>query len=547
MAEFLGGNAGFWRRLSPWATLGAVIAGLVIFPLLAILWLALTPTDNIWPHLLDTVLPRYAVNTGILMISVGAGAAVLGTALAYVVTHFTFPGRGWLQYALLAPLAIPGYVGAYALVDFLEYAGPVQTGLRNLFGWQSARDYWFFDVRSMGSAIFVLTLTLYPYVYLLARASFRALPASGADVARSLGLTPWQSFWRMALPLARPGIVAGMAVVMMETVNDFGTVEFFAVQTLTTGIFSVWLESYNPGGAAQLALCALTVIAVLAAIEKISRRNARFAKSARQMACITPAPLRNGLWATAVCVLPILVGFVLPVSILSATADWETGLRAGLLGAVTNSAVLGFITSFICVLLAVMVVFGLRDQISKSRLWATIVRTTGLGYAIPGAVLGLGVLMPLAAVDRTLAEVWMSWTDERLGLLLTGTGAALLFAYVVRFFAIALGAAEAGFAAIPPNLPLAGRTLGLTPRHTLIRIFAPLLKGSVLSAMLLVFVDTVKELPATLLLRPFNFDTLATYTYDQASLEKLEAAAPGALIIVFMSLLAVLLLARLNR
>ncbi|MGB1236434.1 MAG: ABC transporter permease [Planktomarina sp.] len=535
------------RGINRWIVLGGGVAAMVIFPIAVVFWLALFPTENIWPHLLDTVLPRYAWNTAVVMLSVGAGTMVLGTGLAYLVTHHLFPGRGWLQYALLAPLAVPGYVGAYALVDFLEYAGPVQTGLRDVFGWQTSRDYWFPQIRSMGSAIFVLTVTLYPYVYLLARASFRALTAGGQDVARSMGLSPFQRFWRVSVPLARAGIVAGTAVVMMETVNDFGTVDFFAVQTLTTGIFSVWLESYNTGGAAQLALCSLIVIAALAGVERSSRRRAEYANSARQVKRIQPVATRYGWICTVCCLLPFLLGFIAPVSILIGTSEGFADMNKGFFSAFLNSFTLGALTAVFTLMLALLLVHGLRHRKSNGRRSSVLIRITGLGYAIPGAVLGLGVLIPLAALDRSVATIWSDLTGERLGLLLTGTGFALVFAYTVRFFAIAVGAAEAGYGAIPVSLSQVARSLGLGSGATLRRVFAPLMRGTVASAMLLVFVDTVKELPATLLLRPFNFQTLATYTYDQASLENLAGAAPGALMIVALSLGAVLLLAKLNK
>ncbi|MEM6308067.1 MAG: iron ABC transporter permease, partial [Pseudomonadota bacterium] len=380
------------------------MALLVLLPIAVVVWLAFTPTENIWPHLWNTVLPRYATNTLIVMVCVGLGTCTLGTLLAYVVTHCLFPGRAWIQYALLAPLAVPGYVGAYALVDFLEYAGPVQTGLRHIFGWQTSRDYWFPEIRSMGSAVFVLTVTLYPYVYLLARASFRALPASGQDVARSMGLSPLQQFWRVAFPLARPGIVAGTAVVMMETVNDFGTVEFFAVQTLTTGIFSVWLESYNAGGAAQLALCILAVIALLASLEKISRRQGQFARTARQVASIAPRAIQSGAWGlTALCITPIVLGFVAPTIILTVRSIGAE-MAHGFYTALFNSITLGAITAVITMTCAFLLVHGLRQQ--RGTRGQILLRFTALGYAIPGAVLGLGVLIPFAALDRTIATGW---------------------------------------------------------------------------------------------------------------------------------------------
>jgi iron(III) transport system permease protein len=288
----------------PWSAGAVLIACVVLAPLVAVVWFALTPTDNIWPHLLSTTLPRYVVNTGLMMLGTGALTAVVGTATAWLVVMYRFPGRRWLQWALLMPLAVPAYVGAYALVDFLDYAGPVQTALRSTFGWATSRDYWFPQIRTRGAAILVIGAALYPYVYLLARAAFREQGGAGYEVARALGAGPFARFWRVGLPLARPAIAAGVAVVMMETVNDFGTVDYFAVQTLTTGIFSVWRQGGNLGGAAQLACVILSVIVILVGLEKTSRRRSRFATSSApspQRSCAGQGPLLRHWLAYCPC------------------------------------------------------------------------------------------------------------------------------------------------------------------------------------------------------------------------------------------------------
>ena len=537
------------KRLNLGSALAFVIAGCVVLPILSITWMALSVDTSQWGHLLATVLPRYFTNSLMLMAGVGALSLTLGTSLAYLVTHLEFPGRKILQYALFLPLAVPSFVAAYAWVDVLEYAGPLQTYLRDLTGWASARDYWFPNIRSRSGAILVLSLTLYPYVYLLARAAFRELPSSGQDVAHSLGLGHVRQFWRVSLPQARPAIAAGTAIVMMETLNDFGTVDYFAVQTLTTGIFSLWLESYDPGGAAQLALLAVAIVAVLLWVEKIGRRKARFNKSGRQMACIQPQPVTRGvgLLALTFCSLPIVIGFLIPLIVLVTPAlrDSAVWRGVGLWRAAGHSVLLGGISAVLVVGLSAIMVLGLGTARPVMRKF--LLTFTTLGYAFPGAVLGLGILTPLALFDNWVADLIYATFDLDPGLILTGSVAALIVAYGVRFFAIGVGATEAGLAVISTNIPLAARSLGSPPRSLFLRIYLPLMRGSLTSALVLVFVDTVKELPATLLLRPFNFDTLSTHIYGQASLENFNAAAPAALLIVTLSLGAIFLLAKAHR
>ena len=535
-------------RFDRWSAGALVIAIIVMLPIAAVLWFALTPTDNIWPHLMATTFPRYLRNTVILMLSVGALTAVVGTMTAWLVTMYTFAGRRWLQWALLMPLAVPAYVGAYALVDFLEYAGPVQTALRGVMGWENAADYAFPAIRTRTAAAIVLSASLYPYVYLLARAAFREQSGAGFEVARALGVGPFGRFFRVGLPLARPAIAAGVAVVMMETVNDFGTVDYFAVQTLTTGIFTVWLQGGNLGGAAQLATCVLGMIVFLVVLEKVSRRKSKFFASVRGQRPVSRSALTRGQGVVAfvVCLVPVLVGFVLPVSVLSSHAfDAREWFQLGLRKALWHTVTVAGGASVLTVLGGIFMVYGVR--LSRRKLPKLLMPVTAIGYAAPGAVLGLGILVPLAALDNRVADGVLAITGYDPGLMLTGTAGVLVLAYVVRFFAIAQGAADAAFGRVSPSLPMAARSLGQTAGGALRRVYMPLMRASVGSALLLVFVDAVKELPATLLLRPFGYDTLATRVHAKASLENISEAAPAALMITLVGLVAVILLARAHK
>ena len=531
-----------------WSVGALIIAALVLMPILAVVWFAVTPTDNIWPHLLRTTLPRYLSNTLILMGSVGVITAAVGAGAAWLVVMYRFPGRQWLQWALLMPLAVPAYVGAYALVDLLEYAGPVQTTLRELFGWTRPTDYWFPAIRTRWAAVLVLSASLYPYVYLLARAAFREQSGAGYEVARALGVGPLGRFWRVGLPLARPAIAAGCAVAMMETVNDFGTVDYFAVQTLTTGIFTTWLQGGNLGGAAQISILVLGLIVLLVTLEKISRRRSRFFTSARGQRPVEAVALTGfGKWiATLACMIPLTLGFILPVVVLSSHAfnagQW---VDPELIRAFTHTLVVGGVAAVLTVIGGVLMVYGVR--LSGKSLPRLLMPVTAIGYAAPGAVLGLGILVPLAVFDNKLADGVLALTGWDPGLLLTGTAAALVIAYVVRFFGLAQGAADAALGRVSPSLPMAARSLGQTAGGVLKQIYLPLVRASIGSTLLLVFVDCVKELPATLLLRPFNYNTLATRVHEKASLENLTQAAPAALVITLVGLCAVALLARANR
>ena len=531
-----------------WSVAAVLVAGLVLMPVLSVVWLALNPTDNIWPHLLSSVMPRYFGNTVALAVGTGLLAAAMGTGAAWLVSMYDFPGRGVLQWLLLLPLAVPAYIGAYALADFLDYSGPVQIALRGWFGWETARDYWFPRIRSLEAAIVVLASALYPYVYLLTRAALHEQSGSAYEVARALGTGPWGLFARVGLPLARPAIVAGSAIAMMEAVADYGVVRLFGVQTLNTGIFTTWLERRNAGGAAQIACAMLAIIVLLSLWERFARRNARYHQSARQPRPIQRQRLRAlpGVLATLACTLPFAMGFVLPVGVIAtyALAYPQGWVSPGLVRAAWHTVSLGGIAAVLTVLMALIMVYGTR--LSGRALPRLLMPVTTIGYAAPGAVLAVGLLIPLAALDHWVADGWLAVTGTDPGLILTGTGTAIVLAYLVRFFAIGQGAIDAAFTRVPPSLPMAARSLGRDNAGVLRAVYLPMMRGSVGAALLLVFVDCVKELPATLLLRPFNFETLATRTHERASLEDLGNAAPAALLVMAVGLAAVALLARTN-
>lgn len=535
-------------RLRPDAwTLGAVaIAAVVLAPILSIAWLALTPSENIWPHLMATVLPRYLGTTLLLMAGVAVLTSAMGTGAAWLVSQYRFPGRDWLAHALLFPLAIPAFVGAYALVDFLDYAGPVQSVLRATFGWTSARDYWFPETRSLPMAVLVLSFAQYPYVYLLARAAYREQSGRAYEVAQALGCGPWGLFLRVGWPLARPAIAAGVALALMETVADYGTVLHFGVQTLTTGVFSTWLNGGNAGGAAQIAGVILVLILMLVGLERAGRGGAKFHRLGRAAQSVQPQPIsgRKRWYATLLCLIPVAGGFILPVAVMmvNSAAAPQGWLAPGLFDALRNTLIVGGLAALVTVAAAVFLVYALRMKGSRVAQW--LLPLTLIGYAAPGAVLALGLLLPLAALDHRLANAILALTGWDPGLMITGTAFALGLAYMVRFFGIAQGAVDAAFGRVAPALSMAARSLGRSAGGTLTSVYLPLMRGSVLTALLVVFVDCVKELPATLLLRPFNYNTLSTRVFELASLERLSEAAPAALMVMAVGLSAVILLAR---
>ncbi len=521
------------------------VAALVALPILAVALNLFADSGGLWAQLAATVLPDYLINTFALTIGVGVLAGAMGTGAAWLVTMCAFPGRRVMEWALLLPFAVPSYVLAYVYTDLLEFAGPVQTFLRDLFGW-TRHDYWFPAIRSTPGAIVMLSLVLYPYVYMLGRAAFLSQPVAALEVARTLGHGPWSSFFRVALPMARPGIAAGLALALMETLADFGTVEFFGVRTFTTGIYRTWFQRGSPEVAAQLASVLMLFVVAVLALERLSRGRARFAGAAGRFVPLPRYRLRGvkRLAAMAACALPIVLGFALPALILLTLTVENGDATFGLafLGYAWNSIMVAGLAALLAIACAMTLGYGAR--MASTPVPRHAARVASMGYAIPGSVIAVGVLIPLAWFDNGLDAFMRESFDISTGLLLTGSIAALLFAYVVRFLAVAYNAVDAGLAKVTPSMDGAARTLGHGLASTLARVHAPLLKGSLLSGALLVFVDVMKELPATLIVRPFNFETLATRVYRLAADERLAEAGTAALAIVAVGVVPVILLSR---
>lgn len=531
------------RLADPWLIGSVVIAAIVSLPILAVFWMALTPEGDIWAHLVSTVLPGYITTSLGLMIGVGLGTLIIGTGCAWLVTMCQFPGRKIFEWALLLPLAIPSYVIAYVYTDLLEFAGPVQGMLRDIFGWASPRDYWFPPIRSLGGAITMMTLTLYAYVYLLARAAFLEQSICVLEVSRTLGRGPWASFFKLAVPLARPAIVIGVSLVLMESLNDFGTVDFFAVNTFSLGIYDVWLNMSNPSGAAQLACVLLFFVVGLIMLERFARRKQKFHHTTTKYRPITRYRLTP--WAAfgafLACALPLALGFILPASVLSyyALHHYEETLNADYWSYTLNSLTLSGSAAVIALGCGIFLAYGVR---LRGGLLKALARFASLGYAIPGAVLAVGVMIPLASFDNALDGFMRDHFGIATGLLFSGTIGAVTFGYIVRFLALAFGTVEASLHKITLNLEGASRTLGRGPGATLKRIHLPMMRGSLLTAVLLVFVDGMKELPMTVALRPFNFETLATFVHQYASDELLAECSLAALTIVGAGIIPVILL-----
>ncbi|MCS6854408.1 MAG: iron ABC transporter permease [Elioraea sp.] len=536
------------RRPTGWLVAALLIAVAVASPVAAVAAGALAPAGEAWRHLAGTLLPLFVRNSVILALGVGAIVVVLGTACAWLVTTCGFPGRRLLEVALLLPLAVPGYLLAYVYTDLLDFTGPVQTWLRAAFGW-SWGDYWFPEIRSVPGAIVILALANYPYVYLLARAAFLEQSVCLGEVARTLGCNRRAMFFRVALPLARPAIASGAGLALMETLADFGAVKHFAVDTFTTGIYQAWLNMGDRVAALQLAACLMGVIAGLLALERLARGRARFHNTSSKQQPLDLRPLGGGAAAAAIaaCALPVLGGFVVPAGVLLrfALTEGDPLLGPTILPFARNSLILAALAAALSVAAAVVLAYALRTAGGMAIRFS--VRLAALGYAIPGSVIAVGVLVPFGAVDNALDSWMRSLFGISTGLLLSGTIAALVFAYVVRFLAVALSAVEAGFAKIKPSLEDAARVLGRGPGRTLLQVDLPLLRGSLLAGALLVFVDTMKELPATLIVRPFDFDTLAIRVYNLASDERLAQSSTAALLIVAVGLIPVVILTRAMR
>ncbi|MFT6030433.1 MAG: iron(III) transport system permease protein [Oleiphilaceae bacterium] len=527
-----------------WLIASCTIALLVALPILSVVYLAIFPEENAWPHLIHTVLPSYLKNTVILMLGVGTLSLLIGTGAAWLISMYNFPGKKWLSWGLLLPFAVPAYVIAYVYTDLLEFAGPVQSMLRGIMGWTSSQDYWFPSIRSMGGAIIMMSLVLYPYIYMLARAAFLEQSVSLYRVTRSLGVTPVGFFIRVSLPIARPALAVGLSLVLMETLNDFGTVDYFAVRTLTAGLYDTWLNMGNLGGAAQIAVLMVVVVVVLISLERYSRRKQKQYHSRNQGDPIPTTELTGlrGYLASFLILLPIFLGFLVPVFILGRYAyqNFSVSWDEQFLSYAFNSFSLAASAAIITLILGIILTYTKRLNPKPST--NLMVGISSLGYAIPGAVLAIGIIIPFAAADN-LVDGWMrEYFHFSSGLILSGTAFAIIFSYSVRFLAVASGSVESSLSKVTPNMDMASRSLGQTQFQTLIKIHLPIIRKGVLTGMLVVFVDCLKELPATLILRPFNFETLATQVYQFASDELIEQSALSALVIVLVGIIPIILL-----
>jgi len=531
------------HRLPAVAVVAFVAAAAVVLPLVAVAANLFLPAHDAWSHLWATTLPAILANTVLLMAGVGLGTFVVGVAAAWFVTMCRFPGSRALELGLLLPLAMPAYIIGYAYTDFLQFAGPFQSGLRAAFGW-SRGDYWFPDIQTLGGCTAMLVLVFYPYVYLLARAAFLEQSVCVLEASRMLGRGPWGAFAQVGLPLARPAIAAGVALALMETLADFGTVQYFGVDTFTTAIYRTWFGMGNRVAAAQLATALLAVVLLLVWLERRSRGAARYHHTSRRYRPIAPIHLAGwrAAGALAACALPVALGFFVPVAILldMALESGDPLFGRRFLDYAANSLTLAAAASAATVALAVALAYALR--LTPVPAVRGAVRIATMGYAIPGSVIAVGVLLPLAAFDNALDATLRAAFGVSSGLLLSGTIAALLYAYAVRFLAVGFGPVESGMGKITRAMDEAAASLGARPARILGRVHAPIMWGSVLTAATVVFVDVLKELPATLIVRPFGFDTLAVRVYQLASDERLTQASTGALAIVAVGLAPVALL-----
>jgi iron(III) transport system permease protein len=534
--------AKYSRGLKPWTIASWAIALWMAIPVLFVILGLFNWQGDIWQQLWETVLGDYVVNSLWLIVGVGSGVLFFGIGTAWLVTMCRFPGARWLEWALLLPLSAPAYLLAYSYSNLLDFYGPVQSWLRLLWGWELATDYWFPNIRSLWGAIAMLVLVLYPYVYLLTRLAFLEQGVYTLEASRSLGCTPWQSFYRVSLPLARPAIAAGLALVLMETLNDFGTVQYFGVNTFTTGIYRTWFGLGERQGAVQLAAVLMIFILGLILLERWSRRQAKFYQPSSPQQYL-PRYQLSGVRAIAAlgfCLFPFGLGFVAPVLYLLhlTLAYAQESNNFGQLA--SHSLILASITAAIALLLGLVLAYGQR--LSRQPLTYLAVKLAAMGYAVPGSVIAVGVLVPAGRFDNWFANWWEYQWGGEMGLVLSGTITILVYAYLVRFLSVALGSLESSLGKIKPSLDDAARSLGKPPTEILWQVHLPLMSGGLLTALMLVFVDVMKELPATLVIRPFNFDTLAVRVYQYASDERLIEAAAPALAIIAAGMIPVIFL-----
>ena len=528
-------------------TLGALfVASIIAIPILTIFYIAFSADKNIWPHLSSTVLPGYIITTSIVLAGTSTITVVTGVGLAWIVTVYEFPMRRTMEWLCLIPLAMPAYIVAYAYGDLLDYTGFIQSSLRFIFGWGSIKDYWFPSVYSIGGSIFVMSFVLYPYVYLTSRAAFLRQSMTLIEVSSTLGKSSIYSFFHIALPMARPAIIIGLILIIMESMNEFAAFEYYGVDTLSVGVYITWLGKNNLGGAAQIAIFMLLFVFLLMIIEKGLRKKRSFAQNNKKLMSVNRIKLSKGraVFVMIICALPILIGFLFPSLVLldfvlERILEVDALKYADLL---FNSLFLSISAATLTIILGVFLV---NTYITSNNLIIRLsVTISRLGYALPGVVIALGVIVPLITLDGLIKNALGQYFNITVGLIFSGTMIAIIYAYVIRFLTISYGTIESGFATLNPDIAAASRVLGQSKYSTLIKIQLPIMKPALIMSALLVFVDSMKELPATLILRPFNFDTLATYVYTYASLSQIEEAALPALTIVATGLLPIILINR---
>ncbi|EJG1888099.1 iron ABC transporter permease [Vibrio parahaemolyticus] len=532
-------------RHSLWKTSSGAITLLLVLPILAIFYTAIGETDNLFTHLMSTVMPTYIYNTVVLTIGVMGLSLIFGIPSAWLMAMCKLPTEKWLQWALVLPLAMPGYIIGYIFTDWFDFAGPIQIFLRDVTGWGPG-EYWFPDIRTLPGATFVLSLVLYPYVYLLCRAAFMEQNVSLLQSARLLKCSPWESFWRISMPLVRPSIAVGLSLVAMETIGDFGTVSYFAVNTLTTAVYDTWLGYSNLNAAAKISAIMLLIVVLLLSTERYSRRKQKLFQSQFN----SHEDFRYELsgwkkWAALVwCWGLVAVAFILPLlqlidySITYFEQSWTPEFREY----AWSSLVVSVIAAIIGVAVALIVNF--THRVNGKRESLAFMRLSSMGYAVPGTVLAIGVMVAVLFMDYRVNDIAKAMEWGRPGLIFSGSMFALIFAMVVRFSAVAIGSIESNLNKISPSLDMASRTMGCTPNTMLWRVHFPLVKRGALIAALLVFIESMKELNASLLLRPFNFETLATYVYNFASDEHLELAALPAVLLVLVGLIPLVVVNR---
>lgn len=542
-----------WRQDWPWWIAAFLVAGMTLAPLLSIIILAVSPqseASNAWSHFLGQALVPALRDTTLLLCGVAIVTTLLGVGASWLVTAYRFAGRDIFVWALLLPLAVPTYIVAYSHVEIFDYFGPVQTTLRTLFNFKTRTDYWFPELRSLGGAIFLMSFVLYPYVYLTTRAMFSMQSSCVLEVARTLGSSRWQSFSAIALPLARPAVVLGLMLALIEAMNDIGAVEYLGVRTLTASIYSTWLNRGNLAGAAQLACVAMAFVFIVAGLERWARRHHRHASQAQRERRLSPIPLKGGKAAAAFlfCSLPVTIGFILPALFLLRQAIRRTNRIEQFdefWVALGHTVLLAAVASLLAVGCGLLLLYGAR--VARAPFLSPLVRLSGLNYAVPGTVFALAVLIPIVQFDNWLSAILRIHFGIALGLILSGSAAALVLAYMARYLVIASSTLEAGLSKVSPHLDMAARSLGRGRVAVLREVHMPLIRPAVVAAYLLVLVDTMKELPVTLLLRPFNFETLATLVYAQASRGQFEDGALAALAIVAAGLVPVILLSHMGR